>query len=48
MVNFIRNNYTWPPETNDNKDIDVSSASSTLNEKSETDNEIVDHITNAL
>ena len=49
FVNFIRNNYTWLNETNKkaNIDIGVSSTSSTLNEKSEIDNEIVDHITNA-
>ena len=49
FVNFFRNNYTWLTETNKkaNIDIGVSSASSTLNEKSEIDNEIVDHITNA-
>ena len=49
FVNFIRNNYTWLTETNKkaNIDIGVSSTSSTLNEKSEIDNEIVDHITNA-
>ena len=49
FVNFIRSNYTWLNVTNKkaNIDISVSSASSTLNEKSETDNEIVDHITNA-
>ena len=43
-ANFIRNNYTWLPETNKkaNIDIGVSPASSTLNEKSEIDNEIVD------
>ena len=39
----------WLTETNKkaNTDIGVSSTSSTLNEKSEIDNEIVDHITNA-
>ena len=49
FVNFFRNNCTWLTETNKkaNIDIGVSSASSTLNEKSEIDNEIVDHITNA-
>ena len=49
FVNFIRNNYTWLDGTNKktNIDIGVSSTSSTLNEKSEIDNEIVDHITNA-
>ena len=49
FANFFRTNYTWLTETNKkaNIDIGVSSASSTLNEKSETDNEIVDHITNA-
>ena len=50
FVNFIRNNYTWLTESNKKKtniDISVSSASSTFNEKSEIDNEIVDHITNA-
>ena len=49
FVNFIRSNYTWLNETNKkaNIDIGISAASSTLNEKSETDNEIVDHITNA-
>ena len=47
FVNFIRNNYTWLNETNKkaNIDIGVSSTSSTLNEKSEIDNEIADHIT---
>ena len=49
FVNFIRNNYTWLTKTNKKAKIDigVSSASSTLNEKPEIDNEIVDHITNA-
>ena len=48
FINFIRNNYTWLPEANKaNIDISVSSISFTLNEKSEIDNEIVDHITNA-
>ena len=49
FVNFIRNNCTWLNETNKkaNIDIGVSSTSSTLNEKSDIDNEIVDHITNA-
>ena len=48
FVNFIRSNYTWLLETNKktNVDIGVSSTSSTLNEKSEIDNEIVDHIAN--
>ena len=49
FVNFIRDNYILLPDTNKkaNIDIGVSSTSSTLNEKSEIDNEIVDHITNA-
>ena len=49
FVNFVRNNYTWFPETNKKADIDIGvcSTSSTLNEKSEIDNEIADHITNA-
>ena len=49
FVNFILNNYNLLPETNKkaNIDIGVSSTSSTLNEKSDIDNEIVDHITNA-
>ena len=40
---------TFPPQTNKKLyiDIGVSSTSSTLNEKLEIDNEIVDHITNA-
>ena len=48
-VNLVRKNYTWFTETNkkENIDIGVSSTSSTLNEKSEIDNEIVDYITNA-
>ena len=48
FINFIRNNYTWLPETNKkvNIDIGVSSTSSTLKEKSENDNKIVGHITN--
>ena len=48
FVNFIRSNYTWPPETNKktNIDIGISSTYSTLNEKSEIDNEVVYHITN--
>ena len=49
FVNFTRNNYTWLPETNKkaNISIGVSSTSSTLNEKSEIDNKIVEYITNA-
>ena len=41
--NFIRSNYTCRKT---DIDIGVSSTSSTLNEKSEINNEIVDHITN--
>ena len=48
LINFIRNNYIWLRETNKkvNIDIGVSSTSSTLNEKFEFDNEIIDHATN--
>ena len=48
FANFIRNNYTWLTETNKKANIDVggSSTSTTLNEKSGIDDEIVDHITN--
>ena len=49
FVNFNRNNNAWLPETDKKATIDigVSSSSSTLNDKSEVDNEIVYHITNA-
>ena len=46
FMNFIRSNYNWLPEINKkaNIDIGVSSTSSILNEKSEIDSEIADHI----
>ena len=49
FINFIRTNYIWLPETNKKANIDIgaSSTSSTLNEKSEIDDLIVDRITNA-
>ena len=49
FVNFITNKYTCLTETKKkaNVDIGVSSTSSTLKEKSEIGNEIVDHISNA-
>ena len=49
FVNFTRNNYTWLTDTNKKANIGIGASStfSTLNEKSEIDNEIVDHITNA-
>ena len=48
FVNFTRNNYTWLTDTNKKANIGIGASStfSTLNEKSEIDNEIVDHITN--
>ena len=49
FVNFTRSNYTWLTDTNKKANIGIGASStfSTLNEKSEIDNEIVDHITNA-
>ena len=49
FVYFIRNNYTWLPKTDKNENIDASvfPTSETMNEKSETDNQVAHLVTNA-